>query len=54
MGCMISALDVCNSELKFGCEPPKDDYLNGFFRSLKCWREGNQVGGRMEAAQPTD
>jgi hypothetical protein len=31
-----------------------DDYLNGFFRSLKCWRRGNQLGGRMEAAQTAD
>jgi len=31
-----------------------DDYLNGFFRSLKCWRRGNEVGGRLEAAQTTD
>jgi hypothetical protein len=31
-----------------------DDYLNGFFRSLKCWRQGNTLGGRMEAAQTAD
>ncbi|MCB0060787.1 MAG: hypothetical protein KDE19_01685 [Caldilineaceae bacterium] len=31
-----------------------DDYLNGFFRSLKCWRQGNTLGGRLEAAQSTD
>lgn len=31
-----------------------DDYLNGFFRSLKCWRRGNELGGRLEAAQTTD
>lgn len=31
-----------------------DDYLNGFFRSLKCWRRGNELGGRLEAAQSAD
>jgi hypothetical protein len=31
-----------------------DDYLNGFFRSLKCWRRGNELGARMEAAQTAD
>ena len=31
-----------------------NDYLNGFFRSLKCWRRGNTLGGRLEAAQSTD
>lgn len=31
-----------------------DDYLNSFFRSLKCWRRGNTLGGRLEAAQSTD
>jgi len=31
-----------------------DDYLNGFFRSLKCWRRGNTLGGRLEAAQSAD
>ena len=31
-----------------------DDYLNGCFRSLKCWRRGNELGGRLEAAQTTD
>jgi Domain of unknown function (DUF4037) len=29
-------------------------YLNGMFRSLKCWRWGNELGGRMEAAQTAD
>lgn len=31
-----------------------DGYLNGFYRSLKCWRRGNPLGGRMEAAQTAD
>lgn len=31
-----------------------DAYLNGFYRSLKCWRRGNTLGGRLEAAQSTD
>ncbi len=31
-----------------------DDYLNGFFRSLKCWRRGNTLGGHLEAAQSAD
>ena len=29
-------------------------YLNGMFRSLKSWRWGNELGGRMEAAQTAD
>lgn len=31
-----------------------DDYLNGFYRSLKCWRRGNTLGGRLEAAESTN
>jgi hypothetical protein len=28
-----------------------DGYLNGFYRSLKAWRRGNEVGARLEAAE---
>ncbi|MDQ3065539.1 MAG: nucleotidyltransferase domain-containing protein [Actinomycetota bacterium] len=28
-----------------------DGYLNTFFRSLKAWRRGDELGGRMQAAQ---
>ena len=28
-----------------------DDYLNCFFRSLKAWRRGDELGARMQAAQ---
>lgn len=31
-----------------------DAYLNDFYRSLKCWRRGNGLGGRLEAAQSAD
>lgn len=31
-----------------------DAYLNGFYRSLKCWRRRNTLGGRLEAAQSAD
>ncbi len=31
-----------------------DDYLDGIFRSLKCWRRGNELGARLEAAQIVD
>ena len=31
-----------------------DAYLNGLYRSLKAWRRGNELGGRMEAAQTVD
>ena len=31
-----------------------DGYLNAMFRSLKCWRRGNELGGRLEAAQSVD
>ncbi len=31
-----------------------DAYLNGLYRSLKSWRRGNELGGRMEAAQTAD
>lgn len=27
-----------------------DDYLNCFFRSLKAWQRGDELGGRMQAA----
>jgi predicted nucleotidyltransferase len=27
-----------------------DGYLNALYRSLKCWRRGNRLGGRLEAA----
>ena len=27
-----------------------DDYLNCFFRSLKAWRRGDELGGRLQAA----
>lgn len=30
-----------------------DAYLNSFYRSLKCWRRGNTLGGRLEAAEST-
>jgi hypothetical protein len=29
-------------------------YLNSFYRSLKCWRRGNALGVRLEAAESTD
>jgi hypothetical protein len=28
-----------------------DGYLNAFYRSLKAWRRGNQLGGRLQAAE---
>jgi hypothetical protein len=28
-----------------------DAYLNGFYRSLKAWRRGNELGGRLEAVE---
>jgi len=28
-----------------------DAYLNGFYRSLKAWRRGNELGARLEAAE---
>lgn len=28
-----------------------DAYLNALYRSLKCWRRGNELGGRLEAAE---
>jgi predicted nucleotidyltransferase len=28
-----------------------DGYLNGMYRSLKCWRRGDALGGRLEAAE---
>ena len=28
-----------------------DAYLNCFFRSLKAWRRGDELGGRMQAAE---
>ena len=31
-----------------------DGYLNWLYRSLKAWRRGNELGGRMEAAQTAD
>jgi len=31
-----------------------DNYLNGLYRSLKCWRRGNILGARLEAAQSAD
>ena len=31
-----------------------DAYLNSVYRSLKAWRRGNELGGRMEAAQTAD
>lgn len=31
-----------------------DDYLEGIFRSQKCWRRGNELGARLEAAQTVD
>ena len=31
-----------------------DAYLNGLYRSLKAWRRGNELGGRLEAAQTAD
>lgn len=31
-----------------------DAYLNGLYRSLKCWRRGNALGARLEAAETTD
>jgi predicted nucleotidyltransferase len=29
-------------------------YLNSMFRSLKCWRRGDELGGRLNAAQSVD
>ena len=31
-----------------------DGYLNQLLRSLKCWRRGNQLGGRLEAAHSVE
>ena len=31
-----------------------DAYLNGLYRSLKCWRRGETLGGRLEAAESVD
>jgi len=31
-----------------------DAYLNAFYRSLKSWRRGNELGARLEAAQSVD
>ncbi len=31
-----------------------DTYLNGLYRSLKAWRRGDTLGGRLEAAQTAD
>jgi predicted nucleotidyltransferase len=31
-----------------------DAYLNSMFRSLKCWRRGDELGARMNAAQSVD
>jgi predicted nucleotidyltransferase len=31
-----------------------DAYLNGLYRSLKSWRRGNVLGGRLEAAETAD
>jgi predicted nucleotidyltransferase len=31
-----------------------DAYLNSMFRSLKCWRRGDEVGARLNAAQSVD
>jgi hypothetical protein len=28
-----------------------DAYLNAFYRSLKAWRRGNELGGRLQAAE---
>jgi hypothetical protein len=28
-----------------------DAYLNGFYRSMKAWRRGNELGGRLECAE---
>jgi len=28
-----------------------DDYLNRLYRSLKAWRRGNELGGRLQAAE---
>lgn len=33
-----------------GISETYDDYLNCFVRSLKAWRRGNELGGRMQAA----
>src|SRR5262245_19411664 len=31
-----------------------DAYLNSMFRSLKCWRRGDELGARLNAAQSVD
>ncbi len=31
-----------------------DAYLNSLYRSLKCWRRGDELGARLEAAQSVD
>lgn len=31
-----------------------DGYLNALYRSLKCWRRGNELGARMEATHAAD
>jgi hypothetical protein len=31
-----------------------DAYLNSMFRSLKCWRRGDELGARINAAQSVD
>jgi hypothetical protein len=41
-------------QAKAAIEYGYDAYLNGLYRSLKAWRWGNELGGRMEAAQTAD
>ena len=31
-----------------------DDYFNGIWRSTKCWRRGDELGARLEAAETVD
>ena len=51
VGALVDAIVARAGERAWsGLDDLYDDYLNCFFRSLKAWRRGDELGGRMQAA----
>jgi hypothetical protein len=52
--CLEALRRVPVEQVKGRVEYYHDAYLNGMFRSLKSWRRGNELGGRLEATESVD
>ena len=52
-GLVRAIVDRANEAAYAGVPEAYDGYLNSWVRSLKAWRRGDELGGRLHAAQST-